>query len=532
MKKGKEETFTTIPVGKIVSESNRKHGGIGNIEILAESIKAGGLINPPTVVASEDGTYRVVAGRRRVEAVRRLKWEEVAVRVIDGADAGRLEAVALSENVNRLETHPLDEAEDFKRLLDKGADIKDVAALYDRSISGVRHRVRLCNLQEEMKEMFREGKIKLSGAALLAGLPAEDQAKFAKKYGERPSVSNWDIYSFVRQAQRRVVAWIADARCEKCESRTHNAEPGLFEEFDGLKDVCFDQDCYAGKWKKLIEGLIAQQENILQTENNIIFDREIPDFLPKKTKAVALGEVEYNVLPHKKHTWGETSKKAKKGTAWLVAAQRGSTDAKVRRVAYKAYERPDYSCHYATPDPVEDFLIDQAPDVAIEERKAAAERAKAKYGNSWRFKNGVRSAVLSAVVFRRLKMESRENMAAAYLEDKYSGYDENTGEYREFYDDFDRDVFAVIFGPAGVTKISDVPKEPLIERLFLFLAATGFKTSDLPDLKDGGEEWKEAEKSFFWKFARMSREEYIAMYRDILGAAIRAAGPNQGEAGE
>jgi ParB/RepB/Spo0J family partition protein len=109
--KKKEETFTTIPVGKIVSESNRKHGGMGNIEILSESIKADGLINPPTVVANGDGTYRVIAGRRRVEAVRQLKWKEVQSRIVDGADAYRLESIGLAENVNRQEMHPLDEAE-------------------------------------------------------------------------------------------------------------------------------------------------------------------------------------------------------------------------------------------------------------------------------------------------------------------------------------------------------------------------------------------------------------------------------------
>jgi hypothetical protein len=76
MKKGKEETFTRIPVGKIVSESNRKHGGMGNIDILAESIKTEGLINPPTVADCGDGTYRIVTGRRRIEAVRQLKWKE------------------------------------------------------------------------------------------------------------------------------------------------------------------------------------------------------------------------------------------------------------------------------------------------------------------------------------------------------------------------------------------------------------------------------------------------------------------------
>jgi ParB family chromosome partitioning protein len=233
--KKKEETFATIPVGKIVSESNRKHGGMGNIEILSESIKAEGLINPPTVVANGDGTYRVIAGRRRVEAVRQLKWKEVQARVIDGADTDRLEAIALSENVNRQEMHPLDEAETFKKLLDKGTDIKDIAALYDRSISGIHHRVRLCNLQDEVKAMFREGKVKLSGAALLASLPADDQAKFAKKYEKKDSVGNWDISDFIHKAQHCVIAWIADKQCEKCRNRTFNADPGLFEEFGGLK---------------------------------------------------------------------------------------------------------------------------------------------------------------------------------------------------------------------------------------------------------------------------------------------------------
>jgi hypothetical protein len=101
MKKGKEETFISVPVGKIISESNRKHGGMGNIDVLAESIKVEGLISPPTVVDCGDGTYRIVAGRRRIEAVRQLKWKEVMVRVVAEADADRLESIGLSENVNR-----------------------------------------------------------------------------------------------------------------------------------------------------------------------------------------------------------------------------------------------------------------------------------------------------------------------------------------------------------------------------------------------------------------------------------------------
>jgi ParB/RepB/Spo0J family partition protein len=526
--KKSEETFATVPVGKIVSESNRKHGGIGNIEILAESIKAEGHINPPTVIANEDGTYRVIAGRRRVEAVRQLKWKEVQVRVIDEADADRLESIGLAENVNRQEMHPLDEAEIFRKLLDKGTDIKDIAAYYDRTVAGIQHRARLMELSDELKEMFREGKIKLTGAALLASLPPEDQAKFAKKYEKKDSIGNWDISDFINQAQRCVIAWIADKQCEKCKNRTHNAEPGLFEEFGGLKDVCFDQDCYAGKWKKLIERLIAQADDIVRTENNIILGSNIPNFLPMKTKTLAVGEAEYELLAHKKFSWKETSKKAKKNTAWLVTAPYGSTEAAVKRVEYEAVEQVKqsaYGYHSAAYDPVKDFLIDQVSDIAVEDQQAAAESVRAKYRNSWRLNEEVASTLLSAIVSRRLKMENRENMVAAYLEDKYSNYDDTTGERIEFDDDFNREVFTVIFGPDGITRISDIPEEPLSKKLFLFLTATGFRTSDLPKLNASDEQWEEDEKSLFWKFAQMTREEYIIMYREFLSAAVRDALP-------
>jgi ParB/RepB/Spo0J family partition protein len=527
MQKRKEETFVSIPVSKIVSVSNREHGGMGNIAILAESIKAEGLISPPTVVDCGDGTYRIIAGRRRIEAVRQLKWKEVTARVIDEADADRLESIGLAENVNRQEMSPLDEAELFKRLLDKGTNIKDIAAYYDRSVSGIHHRVRLCDLREELKGMFREGKIALSGAALLASLPTEDQEKFAKKYGDKSSVGNWGISDFIRQAQRFVIAWIADKQCEKCKNRTHNTEPGLFEDIGGLKDVCFDQDCYAGKWKKLIEGLIAK-EDILRTENNILLDKAIPNFLPRKTDTVTLGEVEYTLLPRQKYNVMETSKKAKKNTAWLITAPYGygSTEAKIERVEYAVYERQGYGSYSAPPsDPVKDFFIDEVSDVAIEDQQAAAQKVKGKYEYPWKFIQEVRGTLLETIITKRLKEENRENLAVTYLIAHRSGEDAS-GKWHEIDPDY-ADIFAAIFGTNSVaTLFADFPNdqaEPLVQKLFLFLIATGFKINDMPNLRNNEAQWAEAETTLFWKFAQVTREEYIIMYREILSAAVRAA---------
>jgi ParB/RepB/Spo0J family partition protein len=513
-----KDYYTDILVKDIVSESDRKNGGMGNIDILAQNIEQNGLINPPTVVEIGNGKYKVIAGRRRIEAVRQLKWQEVQVKISEEKDEDHLEAIALSENVNRMEMNPLDEAEYFKKLLDAGTDIKDIAATYDRSISGIRHRVRLCDLHEQVKEMFREGKIKLSGAALLAGLPAKDQARFAKKYGERSSIGSWEISSFIHQAQHSVITLIADTQCEKCKNRTYNTEPGLFEDFGSLEDVCFDQDCYTGKWKKLIENLIAKQEDVPQTERNIILDRDIPNFLPKKTETIHLGEVEYKLLAHQNHTWSKASEKEKKDIAWLVTGSSVSPDdsmnVTIQRVKYKIFERPVYN---STPsDPVKEFLIEHS-DVAIEEQKATAKKLKAKYEYPWNFINKVESAVFDTIISERLKKETRGNLTAAYLEDIY--LDEN----QEFTQNFDQKIFTAIFGPEGITRISDIPDEPLVRKLFLFLTATNFDTRDVPDINDDEDQWAETEKSLFLKFAQVTREEYIGMYREILSREIRAA---------
>ena len=532
MKKN-EETFTSIPVGKIVLESNRKHGGMGNIEVLAESIKAEGLINPPTAVANEDGAYRIVAGRRRIAAVRQLGWEEVPARVIDEADADRLESIGLAENVNRQEMHPLDEAETFKKLMDRGTAVEDIAAYYDRTAAGIHHRVRLCGLIDGVKEMFRDGKINLSGAALIAGLPAEDQEKFHKKYGEK-GANHWDISEFIRKAQRLTLEHIADAECGTCGNRTHNTAPGLFDEYQGLKDVCFDGECYAGKWKKLIAELIAGQPG--DTGKKIILDQDIPKFLPKNTETVTIAGEEFTLLAHNKHTWSETSRKSKKDTAWLVSIPYGSYKVTVSRAVYKEYKQPGYGSYSSAPaDPVKEYLIGQVPEIREEDRKAVAEKVKAAAASPYRFREEVKQRVLRAVIGKRLREESRENMAAIYLADKFSGPDENIEETEDetildFTDEDDREIFETVFGPEGIVKISDVPEEPLSEKLFLFLTAASLGTNQVPGLDDSEEEWRDTEKDLFWKFAQMERDEYLRLYRDILAETVKeAAGMEPGE---
>jgi ParB/RepB/Spo0J family partition protein len=514
-----EAVTIKIPVGKILYSTDRKYGGVGNIETLAQSIDQHGLIQPIAVKEDKEkkGHYRIIAGRRRFEAVKSLKWKNIEATVYD--DKADEAAIALAENVNREEMHPLDEAETFRLQIEAGKTVDEVAKYYARSVSAINHRIRLTKLIDGIKMMFRDGKVNLSGAALIASLPSEDQEKFLKKY-ENKLVNQYDITGFMRSVQKNTLEYVADKKCEKCKNRTHNTLPGLFEGFDSLEDVCFDGDCYAKKWQDFIGGFIANIEG--DTENNIILDRGLPEFVSKKTKTITIGGVEYNLIPANGHTWNETKKKGKAKTAWLVSRKCNHTDGsysiQVTRVAYEkselhAVSRPGYE-----ENPVKDFMIDQAPDVNEENQKAVAEKVKEKYQSKWRFESAVKESVLNKIITKKVIEGSEENLAALYLEKKFS-CDDDDGNYYEIDPD-SRNFITSIFGE--IKSFSEIPKEPMTQKIFLSLIIADAGTNSIPDLKADDDDWAMMERSIFWKFIGMTKEEYIALFKETIKEKISA----------
>jgi ParB/RepB/Spo0J family partition protein len=516
-----ETVIIKIPIGKIEFTSDRAYGGEGNIETLAQSIDAVGIIHPPAVkeLADKKGHYRIIAGRRRYLAAKLLGWKNIeAILHPEKADD---EAIALAENVNREDMHPLDEAEKFKREIDSGKTAKEVAKYYARSVSGIHQRVRLCKLIDGIKTMFRDGRINLSGAALIASFPNEDQEKFFKKYGEKKA-DQWEIKTFLGTVQCFKIKHIADNKCAKCKNRTYNSTPDLFEDYSGFEDVCFDQECYADKWKNLIGKLIAAQD--AKTDSKIILNRGIPDFLPKKTKAVTIRDVEYTLLPQSDYSWNETKKKSTTNTAWLISLEwfqtSGSYDVKAARVEYKVAEKVSYSRTSSSEpeDPVHTFMIDLLPDIAPEDKKEIAEIMQKRHEYPYSFFRQVSERLMETIINKRLHEEDKESMTALYLAAEL-GTTDREGIWHEISPDY-QGLFDTLFEKKF--ELSQLPKEPWVEKIFKILIAFNVETNDLPELRDDDAEWKQHETTLFWRFAQMTKEEYIALYKRILTEAIVA----------
>ena len=141
---------------------------------LAESIKSVGLIEPIIVRKTEQG-YLVVAGERRLRAVKLLKHSTIKSIVIE-ANEEKNYTMALIENIQREDLNPIEEAKAYKTLIEK-FNLKqiDVAKQVGKERATITNSLRLLNLSNEIQNDISEGLISLSHAKVLLSAPEGKQ---------------------------------------------------------------------------------------------------------------------------------------------------------------------------------------------------------------------------------------------------------------------------------------------------------------------------------------------------------------------
>jgi ParB family chromosome partitioning protein len=123
--------------------------------------------------------FEVVAGGRRFAALQKLREQgkikasfEVPCTVIEAADAV---AASLSENTQRQPMCAADQFDAFKRLVDGGRSIEDVAALFSVTPLVVKRRLKLANVAPSLIELFRKDALDLE--AMMAFAVTEDHER-------------------------------------------------------------------------------------------------------------------------------------------------------------------------------------------------------------------------------------------------------------------------------------------------------------------------------------------------------------------
>ncbi len=173
----------SIPLSALsLSAQNVRTNPREDIDGLAHSILEQGVLQSLVVTkgaAKGKATFEVVAGGRRFAALQKLREQgkikgtfEVPCTVIEADEAV---AASLSENTQRQAMHPADEFEAFKRLVDGGRSIEDVAALFSVIPLVVKRRLKLANVAPSLIDLFRKDALDLE--AMMAFAVTDDHER-------------------------------------------------------------------------------------------------------------------------------------------------------------------------------------------------------------------------------------------------------------------------------------------------------------------------------------------------------------------
>jgi ParB family transcriptional regulator, chromosome partitioning protein len=171
--------YRSVPISILVESATnpRKRFDGKNLEELAASMRAQGILAPLLVRELEESKYEVVAGARRLRAAKLAELELVPVRVVKLTDAESIEAQVV-ENLQREDIHPLEESLGFKSLLQLGEPtytIASIAARAGKSEAYVQGRIKLADLIPSVAEAFLKDTIAIGHALLIAKLPDSQQ---------------------------------------------------------------------------------------------------------------------------------------------------------------------------------------------------------------------------------------------------------------------------------------------------------------------------------------------------------------------
>lgn len=143
----------------------RKRFDEESLKELADSIRQKGVLQPINVrhIPNSD-KYEIVFGERRYRASQIAGLEEIPATISDYTDA-EAEEIAITENLQRKDVTPMEEADAYQRLIDSGRhDVGTLAILFGKSEGYIRSRLKFTALIPEIAELMESETISIAFA--------------------------------------------------------------------------------------------------------------------------------------------------------------------------------------------------------------------------------------------------------------------------------------------------------------------------------------------------------------------------------
>lgn len=180
---GKEKVLNKVvqlPVEKIVPNPHqpRKNFDDAELNMLAESIRQNGILQPLSVRKVDDG-YELISGERRLRAAKLIGLENVPCIVVDITERNSA-VLAIVENIQRQDLSFFEEAIAIEKLIDfYGMTQEDAAIKLGKAQSTIANKLRLLKLSEKEMEMIAENGLTERHARALLRLNTPEQRIYA-----------------------------------------------------------------------------------------------------------------------------------------------------------------------------------------------------------------------------------------------------------------------------------------------------------------------------------------------------------------
>lgn len=246
MRKGKKEPITmnidfndsykNIHVDEIeVSQSlMRNFTKDDSFNDLVLSITTVGLINPITVVY-RDKQYKLIAGLRRLMAVKEIGTREINCHIID-ANTKEFIKIQYDENITRQEISVVDEGLYLKQCkVQLNFTNDELANLLNKSESYISKRILITECHDLIIEAIKSKRLSINAALIISKCKDEIKMKYLIDYFDEQKLRDVDLKTFVEQI---IGEPLTDENYINTQMNDSNVYTGLYSEPRGVCDLC------------------------------------------------------------------------------------------------------------------------------------------------------------------------------------------------------------------------------------------------------------------------------------------------------
>lgn len=270
------ETDLDITAVHPSADNHRKTFNDASLQELAESIREVGVLQAIAVRPRTAGGYEIIYGERRYRASLLAGAKTIKATIYNNITDDEAEDMSLSENLQREEVRPTEEAKAFKRLLEKGRyDMYSLVSRFGRSEKYIYTRLKLNELYQPIGELLDNETITISVAEEISTYEPNIQKDVYEKHLKENSRDNWAGYTlklFKKYFEEYYTTDLEQYKFDKteCKACVHNAANyNLFAEHNGCGH-CTNRKCLDTKNAAFVA---KETEKLLKSDPKLVIAR-------------------------------------------------------------------------------------------------------------------------------------------------------------------------------------------------------------------------------------------------------------------